>query len=116
MKTAKTSKWRTKKGWKNIIFDNKEWKVETLGFDGEKKNNASSETNVSVFTKTTNPKVIVKSEKFKNDSTSSQRNLNTIILLKFLCFSIMCIIILMTFFLSLKTYDIVNELSKYIMS
>lgn len=115
MKTAKTPKWRTKKGWKNIILDNREWKVETFGFDGEKKIEDSSETNVSVFTKTTNPKVIIKSEKLENNSTSPQRNSNTITLLKFLCFSIMCIIILMTFFLSLKTYNMVNELSEHIM-
>jgi hypothetical protein len=35
-------------------------------------------------------------------------------MLIFFCFIIICIIILATFFLSLKTYNTVNELAEYI--
>ena len=107
MKTIKTSKW-DKKTYKN----NKEWEAETQDFNKEKKIKTSPETNVSVFTKTTNPKIIIKSEIFKNNN--SLKKVNTHAILKFLCLSIICIIILITFFLSLKTYNMIHELQEHI--
>jgi len=75
----------------------------------------SSNTSVSVFTKTINPKLVIESEnieaehylKWKRDKHK---------LLKFLCLIVMCVIILITFFLSLNTYNMVHELSKYFIS
>lgn len=68
-------------------------------------------SNVSVITKTTTPKVVIQSENIKsNDNVLDDKHL----LLKLVCFVIMCIILLMTFFLSLKTYNAVNELSDYV--
>ena len=68
-------------------------------------------SNVSVITKTTTPKVVIQSEDItNNDNILEDKHL----LLKLICFVIMCIILLMTFFLSLKTYNTVNELSDYI--
>lgn len=76
---------------------------------------SSSDTSVSVFTKTTNPKVIVKSENIRDEyHWKGSRNKHKI--LKFLCLIIMCLIILITFFLSLKTYNTVSELSEYFIS
>jgi len=82
----------------------------------EKRINNSSEHSISVLTKTTKPKVIINSEDFKNSSENlSMHNPKNHKLLKTVCFMIVCIIILITFFLSLKTYNTVNELSYYIM-
>jgi hypothetical protein len=68
-------------------------------------------SNVSVITKTTTPKVVIQSENIKNnDNLLDDKHL----LLKLVCFVIMCIILLMTFFLSLKTYNTLNELSDYV--
>ena len=72
----------------------------------EKKNPNNLEGNVSIFTKTTNPKVIIQSENVNNHSQSICRHR----LLKSIYLIILGIIVLMTFFLSLKTYNIVNEL------
>ena len=71
-------------------------------------------SNVSVITKTTAPKVVVQSEDLNNDHNISNEIKNSHLLLKLVCFIIMCIILLMTFFLSLKTYNTVNELSDYV--
>lgn len=79
----------------------------------EKKISDSTETSVSVFTKTTNPKVIIQSENVDtNNNINKNKNKRKII--KSVCFMIMCIIILISFFLSLKTYNTVNELSHYL--
>lgn len=107
--------WAKEKLRKNPISKKKEKEVSTPSVVEWKKFNNSSETNVSVFTKTTNPKIIVKSENVKNDYDISYQNWNKHKLLKFICGMILCIIILMTFFLSLRTYNIINELSYYIM-
>lgn len=80
----------------------------------EKKHADSSEANVSVFTKTTNPKIIIESENLKNNNMFSLEKQNKYNMLIFFCFIIMCIIILATFFLSLQTYDTVNKLAEYI--
>lgn len=71
-------------------------------------------SNVSVITKTTTPKVVIQSEKVSNNEDISNEINDKHLLLKLICFVIMCIILLMTFFLSLKTYNAVNELSDYI--
>lgn len=71
-------------------------------------------SNVSVITKTTTPKVVIQSEKVSNNENVLNEINDKHLLLKLICFVIMCIILLMTFFLSLKTYNAVNELSDYI--
>lgn len=82
----------------------------------EKKSNTSS---VSVITKTTSPKVIIQSENFErlNSDLEWKESLESHItwteyynLLKILCKVMLVVIILITFFLSLKTYRIVNKL------
>lgn len=69
-------------------------------------------SNVSVITKTTTPKVIIQSENVNREQLDQINDKH--LLLKLICFIIMCIILLMTFFLSLKTYNSVNELTNYI--
>ena len=71
-------------------------------------------SNVSVITKTTAPKVVVQSENVSNNSPFLNEINDKHLLLKLICFIIMCIILLMTFFLSLKTYHAINELSDYV--
>ena len=73
----------------------------------EKKTHNNSDTNVSVFTKTTNPNVIINSE-----NTNSYKNycIHKHRILKSFCLIVLGVIILITFFLSLKTYNTVNEL------
>lgn len=70
-------------------------------------------SNVSVITKTTTPKVVIQSENVNNNNLLNEIN-DKHLLLKLICFVIMCIILLMTFFLSLRTYNAVNELSDYV--
>jgi hypothetical protein len=74
----------------------------------EKKISNNSEPSVSIFTKTTNPKVIIQSEKV--GAPQNIQNIHRHRILKFVCLIVMSVIILMTFFLSLKTYNTVNEL------
>jgi Fe2+ transport system protein B len=84
---------------------------------GEKVLQVSAEkdpSNVSVITKTTAPKVIIQSENITNNEDIVNQISDKHLLLKFICFVIMCIILLMTFFLSLKTYNAVNDLSEYV--
>lgn len=73
---------------------------------------SSNGSNVSVFTKSRDPKVIIKSENLNDncDSIPHQKLCNHKIL-KFICLIVMCIIVLMTFFLSLSTYNTVSKLS-----
>lgn len=71
-------------------------------------------SNVSVITKTTTPKVLIQSENINNNENILNEINDKHLLLKLICFVIMCIISLMTFFLSLKTYNNVNELSDYV--
>jgi len=73
-----------------------------------------SENNVSVFTKSINPRVIIKSEDMDQKPNLLIQNMDKHQILKVCCLIIMCIILLMTFFLSLKTYNTVQELSDYI--
>jgi hypothetical protein len=106
--------WVQKMKQKNSISKKKQKEVIASEIVEEKKINNSSESNISVLTKTTNPKVVINSEDFKNcdENLTIQKKHK---LLKTVCFMIICIIILMTFFISLKTYNMVNELSYYIM-
>jgi hypothetical protein len=78
----------------------------------EKKISNDSNVGVSVFTKTTTPKVVIQSEKM--DNTGIYQNVCKHRIIKSACLIIMGIIILMTFFLALKTYNSVNELSDYV--
>lgn len=78
------------------------------------------EKEVSVITKTTKPQVVIQSEKIdelqKNcmhDWTIWFRNKHQLI--KFCCIIVVCIIILLTFFLSLKTYNMVKDLHNIIL-
>ena len=71
----------------------------------------SPETNVSVITKTTNPRIVIQSENFNRDY---QFGLHKHTLLKFICLIIMCVIILITFFISIETFDMVRDLTHYI--
>lgn len=79
------------------------------GVEVEREVSNNSGAGVSVFTKTTSPKIILHSEKL-NIAKTNQKNIRMCRLLKSLCLIILGIIILMTFFLSLKTYHAVNEL------
>lgn len=108
--------WTQKKLQKSSLSKKRQKEVIASDVVEEKKINNSSESNISVLTKTTNPKVIINSENFKDNCNNlPHHNRKKHKLLKSICFMIICIIILMTFFLSLKTYNIVNELSYYIM-
>jgi len=68
-----------------------------------------SEKNVSVITKTNTPKIIVQSEQITSTSKESNTKYKHEIL-PFLLKITMCLIVLITFFLSIKTYNIVNQL------
>lgn len=71
----------------------------------------ASDSSVSVITKTTNPKIVIQSENFDgNDQRISYKHT----LLKFICSIVMCTIILITFFISIKTFDMVKDLAHYI--
>lgn len=65
------------------------------------------ESPITVITKTRTPKTIIQSEHINNE-LDIKFNPNNII--KYICLFIMCVIILITFFLSLKTYNILNNL------
>ena len=108
MKIDKKSASKTKKQWNSI--DQKKTQRGTWN-----SNIISSSADVSVFTRSTNPKVIIESEEI-NNNYRKKTNRNRDKILKFLCSIIMCLIILMTFFLSLKTYNTVQDLSKYFIS
>lgn len=75
----------------------------------------NEDVNVSVITKSTKPKVIVNSEEIKdNEYINLKRNEQSkvIWMRKFLCSIIMWIIILITFFVSLKIYSITKEINE----
>ena len=108
MVTTKAT-WKTKKSQVSRKDSKKESVSEVVI---EKRMSSDSDIDVSVFTKTTTPKVVVQSEKM--DCTSIYQNICEHRILKSACLIIMGVVILMTFFLSLKTYNTVNELSDYI--
>ena len=74
----------------------------------ERKISDDSDANVSVFTKKTTPKVVIQSEKM--DNLNIHQNVCKHRMIKSIYLIVMGIIVLMTFFLSLKTYQTVNEL------
>lgn len=81
--------------------------VSNLSIERRQSSNVT-ETDVSVITKTTNPKVLIQSESLDNNICTKHQ------LLRFICMIVMCMIILLTFFVSIKTYGLVQELSNYI--
>jgi hypothetical protein len=62
---------------------------------------------VSVFTKTTSPKLIIQSDEINHCVSHAQ----TYRIFKSVCLIVLGIIILMTFFLNLKIYYTINQLS-----
>ena len=105
MVTEKKTSWKTSKITKNKISKkDSDFEIVT-----EKNNNPDAK--VSVFTKTTNPKVIIQSDKLASSETN--KNIHRHRILKSIYLIVMGIIVLITFFLSLKTYNIVNELYQF---
>ena len=104
MATTKTT-WKTKSNQVSRRNSKKDFVSEVVL---EKKVSDNSESGVSVFTKTTTPKVIIQSEKM--DEPEVYQNVKRHNAIKSICLIVMGIIILMTFFLCLKTYNDVNEL------
>lgn len=103
------TKWTDTKSWSSPRSEKKQDSVFEVT---KEKNSDSNEANVSVFTKNRNSKVIVWSENLNNNYDSlSYQNRNKHKFIKFLCVMIMCLIVLMTFFLSLSTYNTINKLS-----
>lgn len=82
-------------------------KTSNLSVEMKQSSNVT-EAGVSVITKTTNPKVLIQSENFDKNPYAEHQ------LLKFICMIVMCTIILITFFVSIKTYNLVQELSNHI--
>lgn len=72
-----------------------------------------AETSVSVITKTSAPKVVVHREKVESNDCCVWKKCESWFcphrFIKFLCMIVMVMIILFTFFLSVKTYRIANE-------
>jgi len=66
-----------------------------------------NEENFSVITKSTRPKVVIQSENIENEYSIYHNHK----MIKSIFLVVICCIILITFFLSLKTYNMVNELS-----
>lgn len=81
----------------------------------QKKVNNTNEANFSVITKTTKPKVVIQSENIK-DNYMSHYNVSNHKIIKQAFFVVMCIIILITFFLSLKTCNMVADLSQNLLN
>lgn len=104
MTTIKVT-WKTKKDQVSRKNSSKESISEVVV---EKKVSDNSDSEVSVLTKTTSPKVVVQSEKM--DNFEINQNIYRHKIIKSVCLIVIGIIILMTFFLSLKTYNNVNEL------
>ena len=65
-----------------------------------------NENNSSVIIKSTRPKVVVQSEDIKDNCIHHETKI-----IKSMLLVVMCLIILITFFLSLRTYNMVNKLS-----
>ncbi len=68
-----------------------------------------TESNVSVFTRSTNPKVVVWAEKVNNEKSCYNRQCSWRIM-KFVFMVVMSILLIITFFISLRTYHIVENL------
>ena len=105
---ATETAWKAKKNVKTEVAKKNPKKGFVSEVVIEKKVSNNPDADVSVFTKTTSPKVVVQSEKM--DTPQIIQNIHRHRVLKSICLIVMGIIILMTFFLSLKTYNTVNEL------
>ena len=103
--------WKTKK---NQVSRKDSKKESVSEVTIERKTSNNSDSDVSVFTRTTAPKVIVQSEKI--DTPHIIQNIQRHRIIKSVCLIVIGIIILMTFFLSLKTYNNVNELYQLLSS
>lgn len=107
--------WTTKKPWGTLTSKKSSKRLLDSDVVAEK-SVKTTESDVSVFTKTTNPKVVVESENLKEKCNISLQKCHCKHkILKCLCFIILSIVVLMTFFLALKTYNTVNELADYIL-
>lgn len=100
MITSKKNSWKTRKTEQSWVEIRRNSRASEY----------NPESNVSVITKTTNPKIVIQSESFDKDG---QWDLHKHTLLKFICLIIMYIIILITFFISIKTFDMVKDLTQY---
>ena len=70
-----------------------------------------NEADVSVFTKSTNPKVVVWSEKFNNENVKFHCDgWCSWKIVKFVFMIVMSSLLIITFFVSIKTYHIVENL------
>ena len=113
---AEKSTWKTKNSQSTLGSEKFPKKFGDSDVVITEKNDKTPESDVSIFTKTTRPNVILESESLKGCwSTLLQKHCCGYRMLKFLCFIILCIIVLMTFFLALKTYNLVNELANYVL-
>lgn len=102
--------WKTKK---NQVSRKDSKKESVSEVTIERKTSNNSDSDVSVFTRTTTPKVVIQSEKI---DTPQIQNIHKHRIIKSICLIVIGIIILMTFFLSLKTYNNVNELYQLLSS
>ena len=68
-----------------------------------------SESSVSVFTRSVNPKVVVWAEKVNNENLCCNRQCSWKII-KFVFMVVMSILLIITFFVSLRTYHIIENL------
>lgn len=75
----------------------------------ENEKREQTESNVSVFTRSTNPKVVVWAEKVSNEKSCCNRQCSWRII-KFVFMVVMSILLIITFFVSLRTYHIVENL------
>lgn len=82
----------------------KDW---TSNLTTQENTERSNEEDFSVITKSTRPKVIIQSENIENNCSIYHNHK----MIKFIFLIVISCIILITFFLSIKTYNMVNELS-----
>lgn len=99
---------------KNSNTSRKEREPQNSNIVLEKTVSWSTESNISVITKKRSPKVIIQSESIEHRDESVCGDTKHQ-LLKFICLIVICIIILITFFISLKTYNMVNGLYSYML-
>lgn len=104
---ARKTVWKTQKTKKSEV--SKKTQKET-NFKTVSPSKISNDSNVSVFTKTSNPKVIIQTDNINESVKQKNENINQINIIKNLCAIIICLIILITFFLSFKTYIMMNNL------
>ena len=100
-----TKKRTTKKNHDKLVEKN--W-IQNLAIQ-EKTENVK-ESHSSVITKSTKPKVVIQSENIENSCPCNKdKTIKSMLLI------VICIIILITFFISLKTYNMANEIYQYLL-